>query len=626
MTSDKRLITQGQRIKRSIAIAVVVFILLQGLYVYFVPDLFLVIRLFVVQSVHLIAWKVGILDMRPEFDSQIFLGWWQAVKAAFNNGILIKIIASALLGYLYFHLKNKSIDYLKKAGYSRGSELVDANTLSKIIRQDGAEKYHVADIPIPKGKQNRGIAFFGAPGSGKSTSMKKLMSEVRENNQPMLVFDSKPEFTSVLYRAEETVLKNNEVIPPDILLTPFDERSHIISILDTIIYDTDFSNIAHIIIPDNGRQDENAFFVNSARIILECIMRALVRHKNMRSNRHLYYYANVASYEELKILLAGTEAINRMASKREFSSVRNTMANHTDIFKYLICDKPIFNIREWVKSYPKNAVIMLTRHEVNSVTRKLFKIIINTYMSAVLSLPSKEARSDGKDTEHWMFLDEITDLGKVEKLKNYVKNCRSVGGCVVTGVQDLTLIDDLYGRESAQSLRGLFQTWVVFRQGDESSAVRLSEAFGQQETEEERENTSVSYSPAGEKTTQITKIKDKKTSTLVLSSEVTRLNDLWCYVRIAGAYPIAKTKIKFAQFEEIAESFITGELMNPQEQIQVGDLNLPQKLKPVESDVEGASEEKIGDDQAQKTKGVEQEQSQDDQEIDNEVDRLISKN
>jgi len=515
------------------------------------------------------------------YHGQVYSDFIDRIVFVFKDFIMVLLSGSVMVASFFWMFLNKRLNIKTKDNILRGSRVAPIDILQAEIfsTKDKASFYSIGDIFIPYSYEYRNFMMAGSPGSGKTVQFKKLLKEVRDNKKPFLAYDAKPEYIENFYIDQPTTDKEGNHIPRDIIICPFDQRGVTINLWEEIESDFDYKRIASIIVPSNPNV-KDPHWADSARDVFEDILRVLHKYKKMRTNKHLYYYTNISSLDDLRRLLSGTSSFNKLQHDGEAKQVRSSLMNHTRIFKYLSDEGEAFSIKKWIKSNPKNGIFMLARDDMNDVLNPLYNLLLDTYFSAVLSLPDMQDQPDGMHTEYWTFIDEMTDLGKINRLQHFCKKGRSKGSCVAIGVQDIAQLDSLYGEREAQVLRGLFRTWMIFGLGEEVSPKRISDAFGTVEIEEFNQSVSKTKNPTTNLYSHTTnQSPQRKVVAAVLPSEISQLADLEFFLRFRGDFPIAKGKIKYVSYPKIAESLILNDLAKCQPSISESDVEIDNVFK-----------------------------------------------
>ena len=138
-------------------------------------------------------------------------------------------------------------------------------------------------------------------------------------------------------------------------------------------------------------------------------------------------------------------------------------------------------------------------------------------------------------------IDELISLNKQETLSKTLAEIRKDGGCIAAGIQNIPQLQEQYGHAETRSLTSLFNTKVIFRNGDPETAKYMSEMLGEQEILESVEG--ISYG-AHQMRDGVSLNEQKRMKPVVSATVIMSLNDLEAYLKLPGNLPV--TKLKFA--------------------------------------------------------------------------------
>lgn len=144
----------------------------------------------------------------------------------------------------------------------------------------------------------------------------------------------------------------------------------------------------------------------------------------------------------------------------------------------------------------------------------------------------------------WFVLDELPALQKISSLKTILAEGRKYGACVMAGIQIFPQLTEEYGIHASQTLLDLFNTKIFFRSDNPQTNQWISQSLGEKEVKSIQE--SLSYG-ANTMRDGVSLSRAKNRESLVLPTEVAALNDLECYLKLPGAWPITKLKMRYQQ-------------------------------------------------------------------------------
>jgi type IV secretory pathway TraG/TraD family ATPase VirD4 len=108
------------------------------------------------------------------------------------------------------------------------------------------------------------------------------------------------------------------------------------------------------------------------------------------------------------------------------------------------------------------------------------------------------------------------------------------GGCFLVGFQSKPQLEEIYGRQGAESMLDLFNTKVFFRCTEPSTQTWISKVLGDKEEIEPQENISYGANSMRDGVSLSHHIRQKP---LVMPTELSQLEDLECYIKLPGDYP-----------------------------------------------------------------------------------------
>jgi len=418
----------------------------------------------------------------------------------------------------------------------RGSSLVDGPDLKEALERRGdASPYVIAGVPMRSKSENLHTLIAGAQGTGKSQQIVALLKQVRARGKRAIVYDPSGEFTQAFYRPGI-----------DVLMNPLDSRSPNWNIWEEIQQDYHFDTLSNGLIPDPAEADP--FWAKAGRMVLKDVYKVLGA-EGLRTNKALYNAIAKSNLESLHALLAGEAGATYVdpTTERTGMSLKMTVQNQLEAFRFLRDDGEPFSIRRWVQGEGESWMFITAREELRQALAPVLSLWIDTAMNAVLSLePTHQERL-------WLFIDELPTLQKLDILKLVLTNTRKYGLCTVLGVQDFSQVYEIYGHDLAKTIISGCQTKLLLRVTDGAAAKLMSELMGQAEINEMQETLSYGLNSSRDGVSMHDK---RDLREIVLTSEILTLPDMKGYLVIPGDYPIAKVKYEYVPTPKVAEGFI----------------------------------------------------------------------
>jgi type IV secretory pathway TraG/TraD family ATPase VirD4 len=165
---------------------------------------------------------------------------------------------------------------------------------------------------------------------------------------------------------------------------------------------------------------------------------------------------------------------------------------------------------------------------------------IGEAVNATLSLRPDSAR------RRWLLLDEVASLGRVQGLSDALTKGRKYGLCAMMGLQSISQLRDVYGKDGAQTLLSCLSSQLLLRANDPETAEYASWCLGESEVLRE----SASYGKHRTITEQ------HHIGRLVLASQLQGLPNRVGYLRLAGENIVRRVGVPLIQREARMEAFV----------------------------------------------------------------------
>lgn len=441
---------------------------------------------------------------------------------------------SALAGFfLAFFLGIALAFYFIKRGkaqhaneFIRGSRL---STMDKVKHQIIAERLSsdivIDGFPLISGSEVQHMLVHGTVGTGKSQLIMKVLDALRKRGDRVIVYDKGCAFIPYFFNPTQ-----------DVILNPFDERCPNWDMWLEAPRDSDFENMAESLIPMHGESDP--FWVNAARTVFSSCASKMRQDKD-RSIEKLLKLLLTGEFSHLEEYLKGTPAATLVSGKIEKTaiSIRSVI---TTYLKSLISlsglsstDRTPFSIRDYIlNEYDNGWLFISSNGEQHKSLKPLMSMWLAMASLTMLSLTPNSAR------RIWFICDELPSLHRLPLLGETIAEVRKFGGCFLLGMQSFSQLTKVYGQSGgAKELFDLLNTRFFFRSPSADMARLVSSELGEEEIEESRENYSYGANSIRD---GISLSNQRVTRPIVTYPEILELEDLSCYVRLPGNYPITK--------------------------------------------------------------------------------------
>ena len=400
--------------------------------------------------------------------------------------------------------------------------------------------YRIADVPYPERAETQHTIVSGTTGSGKTVLISDLVAQIRERGERCVIYDKMGSYTRSFYDSDR-----------DVLLNPLDARAPRWSPFFEARGPRDFDMMAAALIPQQ-KDTVDPFWVTAARQLFSNGAGVLWK-KGAKKNRILVEHLLKTELTALAEVMEGTvaQSIVDPENPKTALSVRAMLTANIGALELLPDDSPgsPFSIRDWVEREHENGFLFLTsRGDQHASLRGLISTWLEIAVNAMLSLE----QSDGRRI--WVILDELPTLHQVPSLQPGLAESRQFGGSFVLGVQVISALRDLYGRNGAETISGLCGTRVVLGSPDRDTAQWSADCLGRSEVEEMSEGLSYGANTIRDGVSLTPK---RELRALALASEIMRLQNLNGYLRFPGPLPVARIRLDYVNRPRVADRFVS---------------------------------------------------------------------
>lgn len=394
----------------------------------------------------------------------------------------------------------------------------------------------IAGVPIPPEVECQHFLLAGAPGTGKSQSIKGLLSTIRQRDEKAILFDPVGDMVSTFYRPGI-----------DIILNPLDSR-------DAGWYPWndlerhELPGFCKAIIPD-AQGSADPFWPTAAQAVLQSLF--LTQH----TLDEVLWYGVGASDEDLMALIKKAGKAGLVGQEKTFSGVRATLAAPLEKLSVLRSMEKAdgesgFSIKRWVQNdTDKRWVFLLSKKDRLDALKPLFSLWLDMMARSAMSVePSRERRI-------WTVIDELPTLSKIPALPAILAEGRKFGLSAILGLQNYPQLRETWGKDGAAVLLGIPRTRLVLRVGDAETADEMSKELGEKRVLRTNKSTSQDKTPEagvarmmGTGGTSDSHSQAIVTERAVLPSEIAQLPDMHGYLR--AQEEVMKVKIDYVKYEE----------------------------------------------------------------------------
>ncbi|WP_157218002.1 type IV secretion system DNA-binding domain-containing protein [Flavisphingomonas formosensis] len=419
--------------------------------------------------------------------------------------------------------------------YLRGARFGTIRQVRRLLRRHRKGSFSIGGVPVPDIFETEHVLLCGAPGTGKTNLIVKMLDGIRKEGKRAIVYDTAGTFVEKFYRADK-----------DIILNPLDRRTSRWSPWGDVPRDYHYDQIAESTIPD---KTGDPFWAKAARGTLVAVLRKLAREKEMLVSILLDRLLR-SKLKDLAAFAAGTDAAAfiSLEGERTSAGIQAELASVMRSFSYLDDTREGLSIREWVENENGDGWLFITvKADQLPSLRPLITVWLDIAISAIMSL------APDRDRRLYCVIDELPTLQKLPSLSDFLARARKYGGCGILGFQSYPQLEATYGIQDAAAITGYCSTWVALRANDTPTAKHVSENLGQVEQVEANEGMSYGVNDMRD---GVNLSRMQVTRPLVMHTEVTNLPNLSGFLRFGRNLPVVRFADTFNKVETIAEGFI----------------------------------------------------------------------
>ena len=378
-------------------------------------------------------------------------------------------------------------------------------------KTDDKYRYHWGRKYLDFEQFTQGSLMVGAPGSGKTVSMKLLMKGIlprieHGENVRAIVYDSKtdllPFMLSTGYYVDRTgftdpgleekregLVKEGRIEATDglrfnpackmvsdpnkvIILNPTDRRAKAWDMAADLEDRFQIETIAAQLLPAPPELGQNRYFSETAQEILAKVMIAL--HLSCPGRWRLKDVVLICQHVEiLKATLALSDATktaihSHFNESTGFKNVLSTLRNSTSRFESIALaweerfkQGQVFTTKEWITN--PRLLVLGNNHRSRAPVQTLNRLVFSQIQAHLLD------QAPGTKAENWVLLDEFRELGKIDDFNPFLITCRGKRTAVVMGFQDIAGPEEVYGEKNAMEIFACASNLALFHINDSST-------------------------------------------------------------------------------------------------------------------------------------------------------------
>lgn len=399
-----------------------------------------------------------------------FMGFIGAV-AAFNSSraILLQVSNKQVL-----HVKGNKLFEDKEA-------LKMANKELAVSVKSSGKGLKIGGVQLSNDRETKHALILGKTGAGKTTLFKPYLKAAIDRGDLMIVYDNKTEFTEIIGA------KNDKFDEKTVILGPWDERSINWRLGLDIVSKQDAKQFADNLI----NSDEDNIFIGGGKAIITgaiVYLQETMGTEWQASDLHKIIHLKPLEYvdlitdfhPEIKALLSFDDKDEPVtATANMFQNASKYAGDFLDILSDCEGGRD-FSIKEWLGQLKtgdiKTQIIILQGNKQYSALQRALYSNFISFSVSILNSPSFKERK-AKERGLWYFLDEFPQLGKLSNIQEVAEIGRSKGARLIMGMQAVSQVYSVYGRDDGKTLTGILQTYAAGALAPED-AQALSDMFG----------------------------------------------------------------------------------------------------------------------------------------------------
>lgn len=354
---------------------------------------------------------------------------------------------------------------------------------------DGSFDGNAASFGISSDMLSKHMLFLGQSGSGKTTAICKILKQIKKKmtqKDVMIIFDTKGDYYKCFYdKKTDCVIGNSD---------QFIDISERINVYKEIFSDgfdnnhvlLNASEIAKSMFQDRRSHSYDPFFASAAEQLLSAILVSIARLsmedkafliQNLYNDR-LKAYINSSNWKDLCDLLSCFPDLSYISNyingdngqsqgvMSELYSVLN------DLMVGVFASHGGFSIRHFVRRRGSRTLFIEYDLAIGNILSPVYSLLTDLALKEALSRHQPEGNV-------YIVCDELKLLPSVTHLENALNFGRSLGVKIIAGLQSVSQIYEVYGKDRGQNILSGFGNTICFRTNDPISRTFVSGQYGQ---------------------------------------------------------------------------------------------------------------------------------------------------
>ena len=377
--------------------------------------------------------------------------------------------------------------------YVRGADVTSTRRLGRALAGDGIE---IGGIRIARMLEAQHFLFVGAPGSGKSTAIRRILRQIEARGETAVVLNPECEYVPEFYRPGRG----------DLILNPLDARCPVWSPWSELRPGSEAMEaeaLAAALIPDPPNmfnQSGGDFLRQSARALIVGMLDS-IQSRDPSDVPKLLGLPRVKLKEALRNTAA--EAPIDPGAHEQGAGIIATAYNATNSFRHLPAPgERSWSALEWAQSR-EGWLFLNSTEDSREAALPLQSVWLDCIIRRLMAAQDRRERI-------WMIADEIPVLKRQNQLETLVVRGRKRGLCAVLGFQAITQLRAIYGHEQTATLAAGPATKLILRTGEAETARWSSAQIGEREVSRAQIRTDTGLRDTSRQLQRLSKSRDRE--------------------------------------------------------------------------------------------------------------------
>ncbi|RVT38668.1 type IV secretion system DNA-binding domain-containing protein [Sphingobium algorifonticola] len=398
--------------------------------------------------------------------------------------------------------------------------------------------YTLAGIPFPHRTEQSHVMLIGTTGSGKTTELRSLVTQMRERQDTAVIFDLTGAYVEAFYDPER-----------DTILNPMDQRCPAWSIFNDCRTHSEFTAAAAALIPSDGGSSEPFWALAARTLFIEMCVR--LQERGQTSNLALSENLMTADLKRVHRFLANTIAdpLTAPEAARMAESIRAVFNTNAQVLRFLPDEGEPFSIRDWITLTKKpGSILFVTSSYVDlPMNRALLTLWMDLAINRLMTLPRT------RSLRTWFLFDELGALHRLPAIENGLQTARAFGGAMILGIHSFEKLVEVYGEQGARNLASLARSKLILATADLDTAEQCARYIGNREVRQMDEAYSYGYNNTRDASTLTPR---KQVEPLVIADDITNLPSMHGFVKFPDGFPAARILLEWKDYPQVAQGFV----------------------------------------------------------------------